>query len=156
MSRGFRHYEHVLRVAGLFALGLIAFLIIRHLLVPADFGVLGFYRAGALDDVRARPIAYAGRETCAVCHGAVVESQKDSKHAALSCEGCHGALAAHAAGEFDPKPKAPDPRLLCLTCHTKMAGKYDGFPQIDPAEHGGDIACTTCHQPHHPKIDTGK
>jgi hypothetical protein len=152
MGRGFRHYEHVIRVAGLFAFGFVAFLIVRHLLVPADFGVYGFYRAGALDDVRARPLAYAGKETCAICHAPVVLSQKDSKHAVLSCEGCHGPLAKHAGGEFDPKPGALDPRLLCLTCHTKMAGKYDGFPQIDPAEHGGDIPCTTCHQPHHPKI----
>ena len=40
------------------------------LLVPSDFGVYGFYRAGALNDVKARPIAYAGRAACEECHAA--------------------------------------------------------------------------------------
>jgi Cytochrome c7 and related cytochrome c len=152
VGRASRHYEHVVRVGALFALGIAAFLVIRHFLVPADFGVYGFYRAGALDDARAHPVHYAGRETCAVCHVPVIESQKNSKHAPIGCESCHGPLAKHAAGEFDPKPKASDPRLLCLSCHTKMEGKYDRFPQIDPADHGGDVACATCHQPHQPRI----
>ena len=152
MRRGPRPYGHVLRVVALFGAGFIAFVILRHFLVPPGFGVYGFYRAGALDDARARPISYAGRDTCAVCHGEVVESQLASKHARVGCESCHGPLAKHAAGEFDPKPKALDPRLLCLTCHTKLAGKPDGFPQVDAAEHAGDAECTACHQPHRPKI----
>ena len=152
MPRETRHYAHLIRVAALFAFGLLAFLVLRHIFVPPDFGVYGFYRAGALDDARARPVSYAGRETCAVCHGDVIESQKDSRHAQLGCEGCHGPLAKHAGGEFDPKPKTLDPRGLCLTCHVKMAGKYASFPQIDPVEHAGDADCTVCHQPHHPKI----
>jgi len=152
MPRETRHYDHVIRVVALFAFGFLAFLIVRHVLVPADFGVYGFYRAGALDDARAHPVRYAGRETCAVCHDAVVESQKDSRHAQVGCESCHGALAAHAGGEFDPKPKVLNPRLLCLTCHVKMDGKYAAFPQVDPVEHAGDAACTACHQPHRPKI----
>jgi len=152
MNRRFQPYQHVIRVGGLFAFGFIAFLVIRHILVPPDFGVYGFYRAGALDDARAKPITYAGRETCSVCHGEVIESQKDSRHAPLSCEGCHGPLAKHADGEFTPKPAPPDPRKLCISCHTKMPGKYEGFPQVDPAEHAGELDCTSCHKPHAPGI----
>jgi hypothetical protein len=151
MPREPRHYAHVIRVGALFVLGLTAFAVTRHLLVPADFGRYGFYRAGALDDARAKPVSYAGRETCAVCHEQVVVSQKDSRHAKLGCEACHGPLAKHAGGDFDPKPVIARPDALCLICHVKMDGKYAAFPQIDPAAHYGE-ACTTCHQPHHPAI----
>jgi hypothetical protein len=140
-----------MRAGALLAFGFLGFLIARHFLVPADFGVYGFYRAGALDDARARPVSFAGRETCAVCHGEVVESQKGSRHANVGCEACHGPLAKHASGDLDPKPKIAAPDTLCLTCHVKMAGKYAAFPQIDPAAHYGET-CTACHQPHHPAI----
>ena len=158
MGRETRYYGHLIRVAVVFGLGFLAFVIIRHSLVPTDFGVYGFYRAGALDAARALPISFAGRDVCEVCHVAVVESQKESRHTRVSCESCHGPLAKHASGEFNPKPKTLHPRELCLSCHVKMAGKYDGFPQVDPADHGGDFACTACHQPHQPKIamETGK
>jgi hypothetical protein len=152
MSGGFRHYEHVLRMAGVFAFGLLAFIVIRWAMIPADFGVYGFYRAGALADIRARPPLYAGQTVCIDCHGEVNDSRQGSKHAQINCEACHGPLARHASGDFEIKPKALNPRLLCLQCHTKVAGKPDFFPQIVPEDHGGDVACTTCHKPHHPKI----
>jgi hypothetical protein len=142
----------VIRVAAVFAIGFLAFVVVRHSLVPPDFGVYGFYRAGALDDARAHPIVYAGRETCAVCHGEVAAKQKSGRHAEVGCEACHGALARHAGGEFTPKPRVLNPRLLCVSCHTKMEGKYASFPQVDPVEHAGDAACTACHQPHAPRI----
>jgi len=152
MSRESRHYDHVIRAATLFAFGFLTFIIVRHVLVPPDFGVYGFYRAGALDEARAKPVVFGGRDTCAVCHGEVVDSQKTSRHAIVGCEACHGPLAKHAAGEFEPKPKVLNPRQLCLTCHVKMEGKYAAFPQVDPVEHAGETACTTCHQPHHLRI----
>jgi hypothetical protein len=152
MPRESRHYDHLIRVGTLFAGGFLVFAIVRHVLVPPDFGVYGFYRAGALDDARDRPVVYAGRETCVVCHSEAVESQKGGRHADVGCESCHGPLAKHAAGEFDPKPKILNPRTLCLTCHVKMEGKYAAFPQVDPVEHAGDAACTACHKPHRPKI----
>ncbi|TAK13231.1 MAG: hypothetical protein EPO35_10540, partial [Acidobacteria bacterium] len=65
MPRNPRSYEHVVRMAGLFAMGFALFLFVRWIMVPADFGVYGFYRAGALKDNAARPMSYAGRESCA-------------------------------------------------------------------------------------------
>jgi len=50
-----RDFEHVLRVAAILAFGLVAFIAVRSWLVPDDFGVYGFFRAGALDDNRAHP-----------------------------------------------------------------------------------------------------
>jgi hypothetical protein len=146
-----RHQQHVYRVAAVFAFGFLTFLVVRHLLVPADFGVYGFYRAGALDDARARPISYAGQDRCASCHWPVFEARTQARHATIPCESCHGPLAGHAV---DPsvKPATLDPRPLCLNCHTKMEGKWPGFPQVDPAEHNDGIPCSVCHQPHSPKI----
>jgi len=152
MSGRFGPYGHVVRVAALFVLGFAAFLVLRWALIPPDFGRYGFYRAGALDDIRARPAAYAGQATCVVCHTDVDEARQGSRHVAISCEACHGPLGKHASGDFDVKPATLDPRLLCLRCHTAMPGKPAGFPQIVPADHGGDGPCTDCHKPHHPKI----
>jgi hypothetical protein len=150
MGNRFRHAQHIVRVAGLFAFGLLAFLVLRAVLIPKDFGVLGFYRAGALPEIAARPIVYAGRTACLDCHGDIVPPK--SVHQPLGCEGCHGPLAAHAGGNFDVKPKTLNPRTLCLTCHAKVTGKPATFPQIVPADHAGDGPCTACHTPHNPKI----
>jgi hypothetical protein len=151
MPGRFGHYQHVVRVASLFAAGFGVFMLVRSLLIPADFGQLGFYRAGALDDVRAQPIVYAGQATCADCHTDVVEARKPGPHVKVSCEACHGPLASH-ANDYSVEPRALDPRLLCLGCHTASAGKSLDFPQIIPADHGGDGPCRDCHTPHNPRI----
>ena len=145
-------YSHVVKVVLLFVLALGSFIAIRWWFLPADFGVYGFYRAGALDDNRAHPLVHAGREACVDCHSDVVESRRGSRHAAIGCESCHGPLAAHASGADDAKPTLPDTRTTCVRCHTAKAGKPAGFPQVDVGEHAPEGACTTCHQPHHPGI----
>ena len=152
MSRGERHYGHVLRVAALFVFGFVVFIVVRQVLVPADFDLegYGFFRAGALDEIAARPIAYAGHETCEGCHSDIQDVKAGGKHALLRCEACHGPLARHADDPMNIKPATLNPRRLCLTCHAKMAGKYEGFPQVDAKEHAGDDACTDCHKPHRP------
>jgi len=151
-GRSSRH-QHVYRVAGLFAAGFIVFVIIRWALVPADFGVYGFYRAGALTDARAVPVKYAGEPACLDCHSGVVDERKGVRHEKLKCESCHGPLAGHANSDDSNKPKALNPRLLCLSCHTTLKGKpAAAIPMID-ADHGGDGPCTECHKPHRPKIE---
>ena len=153
MSRRVQHSAHVVRMAGLFVGGFTIFLIVRSLLVPSDFGVYGFYRAGALDTARAAPVQHAGEAACVDCHTEVVDLRKEARHAPVRCEACHGPLARHAAEPFDVKPATLDPRLLCLQCHTSGPGKYATFPQIVPADHGPDQPCTDCHKPHRPKTD---
>lgn len=153
MNDRFRDIAHVIRVIGLFAAGFAVFLVVRWALVPSDFGVYGFYRAGALADNQARPLRYAGQTLCLDCHADVGETRKGSRHATINCEACHGPMARHASGNFDIKPLALNPRLLCLQCHTKSAGKPTSFPQIVLADHGGDGPCTDCHKPHRPKIE---
>jgi hypothetical protein len=152
MPGGPRHHNHVLRVLGLFAAGFAAFVVVRHFMIPGDFGVYGFYRAGALDDAMKLPVMHAGETVCLDCHPDVGLARRASRHAHLRCEACHGPLARHATGAVDAKPPALNPRLLCLRCHTKQPGLPAGFPNIDPADHMGDGPCADCHQPHSPKI----
>ena len=146
------HSRHVFRVAWLFAAGFGAFLLVRQALVPDDFGVYGFYRAGALDDNRNRPVVHAGEAVCLDCHSSVDDVRKPARHRAIRCEACHGPLSKHASGDFEIRPRALNPRQLCLACHVQQAGKPAWFPQIVPADHAGDGPCTECHQPHRPSV----
>jgi hypothetical protein len=137
-------------MASLFVIGFVVFWLTRSALVPADFGRLGFYRAGALPEIQSKAVVFAGRTACLDCHGDTVPDK--SVHKNVHCEACHGAMGDHALGNIDPKPKKLNPRLLCLTCHTKLAGRPATFPQIGPTEHYGDGPCTDCHLPHSPKL----
>jgi hypothetical protein len=150
----FKDKEHLVRVAGLFVAGVVVFLLARAAFVPKGFGEYGHYRAGALDDNRNRPLAFAGRAACETCHWDVADARKGSKHAGIGCETCHGPQAQHANSD-DPakaKPKRPDPKTLCLRCHLENVAKPAKFPQVNPKDHGDGQPCTSCHKPHHPEI----
>lgn len=172
----FQHGRHVIRIAGLFATGIVAFLILRAWLVPPDFGVYGFYRAGALDDARKHPIAFAGQAACEECHAGIydppdeikiedrldaatvakggwpVAKEADNKHAILRCEACHGPLAFHVD---DPeKPVAEVGKdALCMSCHREVAGRPPAQPQVVAGDHGENDPCISCHKPHRPRTD---
>src|SRR5512141_1752826 len=92
----FEHKGHLVRVAGLFLAGVVVFLVMQALLVPKGFGVYGHYRAGSLEENRARPVAFAGRAACVDCHSDVADAAKGGRHEAVRCEACHGPLAGHA------------------------------------------------------------
>jgi hypothetical protein len=141
---------HLVRLAAVFLALVALFVIARAALIPKDFGTYGHYRAGALADVRERPIAYAGRAACIDCHGDIDTVKQNGKHAGLACEACHGALAQHAADPQNVVPVEPDPKTLCLVCHRKNVAKPVQFPQVDPTEHAGSDPCGTCHKPHSP------
>lgn len=148
----FKDVEHLLRLAALFAAGLIVFLIVRAALVPDDFGVFGHYRASALEDNRAKPIVYAGQAACAECHTDVVEVRAAAKHAGVACEACHGPAAAHAGAPDTVKPTLPDDRALCSRCHAANTGKPAWYRTVNVKEHAGEERCVTCHVPHDPRI----
>ena len=149
MDGRFRHSGHVFRVGALFAAGFLFFLGIRAVAMPNDFGTLGFYRAGALPEIAALPIRYAGEAACVECHTVAADDRKPGKHAQVRCEACHGPQASHASGVVESPPR-PDPKTLCVGCHRAMPGKGAWFPVIDPADHYVDKLCTECHKPHHP------
>ena len=150
MSRLFGHREHLVRVAGLFLAGVVVFVVLQALLIPEGFGLYGHYRAGALADNRARPLAHAGRAACLECHEDAAAAAKGSGHERVHCEACHGPLAAHAGDPAAHKAVKPDPAVLCVRCHQSNVARPAGFPQKDRAEHAGDEVCTTCHVAHHP------
>ena len=147
-----RSTEHLIRVAMLLALGIAAFLVIRRLVVPPEFGKYGPFRPGAMDDIRARPIKFAGREACEACHSEQAEVKAKGKHAGIGCEACHGPLARHAEDPTSVIPKLPDTAVLCARCHEANSAKPKSFPQVVTAEHSSGLPCNTCHKPHTPKI----
>jgi uncharacterized CHY-type Zn-finger protein len=151
MGGRFKDVEHLLRLAGLFVVGLLVFGVARAALVPEGFGKYGHYRAGAIDDVRAKPIAYAGQKACAECHGDIVDLRAKARHRGISCESCHGPLARHAADPGQLTPTLPEARPLCIRCHAAKTGKPSQFPSVDIKEHAGDESCLTCHKPHDPR-----
>jgi len=150
MSSRLRDVEHLFRVVGLFAVGLLVFVAARAMFVPADFGIHGYYRAGALDDARAHEIVFAGRTACPECHDDAVAT---GAHARVGCEACHGGQAAHAADPSSAVPERLDAGRLCLRCHRSSGSKPRWFPQVDADEHAGGEGCDACHAPHHPKIE---
>jgi len=153
----FKDAGHLFRFAGLFVLAFLVFLVVRHYVVPKSFGQYGHYRGAAIGEIAARPVKFAGHETCETCHSDVADKKKIGKHAHVNCEACHGALASHANAD-DPTavmPVLPDPAVLCARCHTASAAKPKGFPQVDPANHYPGSPCKTCHHPHNPGIDAG-
>jgi hypothetical protein len=146
---------HLLRLAALFAAGIIFFLLVRQIAVPAGFGKYGHFRPGAIDDVRARPISFAGKAQCEMCHPDQLKALLSGKHAHVACEACHGPQAKHALAD-DPmanKPVLPDTRVLCVRCHEANSAKPKKFPQVASADHSGGEACKSCHVPHRPQMN---
>jgi hypothetical protein len=150
MTNGWRDYEHLIRLALLFAGGVLVFLLLQAVLVPADFGEVGHYRTSALAANRAREPVHAGEAACLECHGDVGALRASADHQPVRCESCHGPQAAHARGEGTPA--RPDAAVLCGRCHARDAARPRGFPQVDPREHAGGEPCTSCHTPHAPGL----
>ena len=148
----FKDIEHLLRLAALFAVGVLVFGVARAEFVPATFGTLGHFRAQAIDDIRAKPIEHAGQAACAECHVDIVELRAKARHKNIACESCHGPLAKHAENPADIKPKLPVATPLCTHCHAANTGKPTRYPTVDIKEHAGTESCVTCHKPHDPRI----
>jgi hypothetical protein len=149
----FKDAGHLFRFLGLFVVAFLVFLLVRGFVVPKSFGQYGHYRAAAIDEIAARPIAFAGHQACSDCHTDVQETKGKGKHAGVSCEACHGALAKHAADPANVTPPKLDTGVLCARCHAASAAKPKFFPQVDTAAHSNGVPCETCHQPHNPAID---
>lgn len=149
----FEDIEHLIRLAVVMAIAVVAFLVLRAAVVPSSFGQYGHYRGAAIAEIAARPIAFAGHDVCGACHTDIVEQKKLGKHAVVSCEACHGALARHGDDPTAVTPTKLDTSVLCSRCHEANSAKPKSFPQVVTADHSGGIGCDTCHQPHTPKIE---
>jgi hypothetical protein len=152
MKALFKDKEHLFLIAALFAAGVLVFSIARLLLVPADFGKYGHYRASALEDNQKAPVVYAGRSACQDCHDEKAKELAAGKHKLIGCEACHDPQSKHAEDPSGPKPPRPETPRLCLKCHLENYAKPAGYPQIDAQDHGGGNPCLQCHKPHHPNF----
>jgi Cytochrome c554 and c-prime len=153
--QAFKDSGHLFRLAAVFVAGTLLFLVIRGFLVPKSFGQYGHYRGDAMAEMAARPVNFAGHETCETCHADVLAKKKDGKHAHVNCEACHGPLAKHADDPASVQPPKLDAAVLCARCHEANAAKPKNFPQVDSADHSSGVPCDTCHQPHSPVISGG-
>jgi len=152
MRNQLKEARHLIRLALVFLAGSAAFLLIRQAVVPAGFGVYGHYRAGALEENRLRPAAFAGQSACTGCHEEQVTMRAQGGHRGVACEACQGPLARHVADPLSLKPPRPDSTALCRRCHEADPAKPKNFPQVATEDHSGGEACSSCHQPHRPKI----
>lgn len=123
---------------------------IRSVLIPADFGKYGHYRAAAVDDIIAKEIKYAGHAICYDCHDEEVESKMTGVHKNVNCEVCHGPAAAH-VDDDEITPPAPRKRDACPRCHEYLSSRPTGFPQIVSDSHEPMKPCISCHDPHNPR-----
>ena len=144
--------EHLIRMALVLVAGAFLFLLVRAAVVPKSFGQYGHYRAAALDEIRARPVAFAGREICEACHDDVAKTKIQGKHAGVGCEACHGPSFKHTEDPSGVAAMRPDPKTLCVRCHEADPAKPKTFPQVVSKDHAGDTSCAECHKPHSPQI----
>jgi uncharacterized CHY-type Zn-finger protein len=154
MSR-FKDAEHLLRLALVFVLAGILFLVVRAMLVPRSFGEYGHYRGAAMAEIAAQRVKFAGHQTCEACHTDVAGLKSKGMHAGVNCEACHGALAKHADDPTDVQPPKLDTAVLCVRCHEVNGARPKSFPQIVAKNHNPGLSCEACHQPHSPLIETG-
>ena len=147
----FKDAGHLLRFAFLFVIAFAVFLFLRYLVVPKTFGEYGHYRGAAIAEIAAKPIHFAGHQTCETCHADIATTKSSGKHAGVNCEACHGPLANHANDPASVQPAKLDTAVLCIRCHAASAAKPKNFPQI-AEDHSGGLACETCHQPHNPAL----
>ena len=152
----FKDAEHLIRLAVVIVLAVIAFVVLRAAVIPASFGQYGHYRGAAITETAARPIAFAGHDVCEGCHADVADEKKQGKHVVVACEACHGALAKHADDPTSVTPAKLDTAIVCSRCHEANSAKPKSFPQVVTADHSGGVACDSCHQPHKPKIEDEK
>jgi uncharacterized CHY-type Zn-finger protein len=149
----FKDAGHLFRLASVFLVGGILFLVLRGFLVPSSFGQYGHYRGNAIKEAAAaRPISYAGHQVCESCHADILEVKSKGVHKGVACEACHGPLAKHADDPASVQPAKLDTAVLCVRCHEANLAKPKNFPEVVSAEHSGGAPCETCHQPHSPAI----
>lgn len=143
--------DQVKRLLIPFGIVIAGFILMRHLLVPADYGKYGPYRASAVDEIASQPIKYSGHDVCEDCHDDVVAKKKMSYHLDVACEVCHGPAAAHTQDPDGNQLPAPRGRGYCPLCHEYLPSRPTGFPQIVSEAHNPMKACISCHDPHDPK-----
>lgn len=154
-------HRHLVRAGMILVGALVAFFIVRALLVPKSFGQFGTFRGSNLAEQAALPANYGPPDVCATCHADLFETKAKGKHLNVPCQTCHGPVAEHVQDD-GMKPMIINRSFtLCARCHQKLEARPAQFPQINIQEHlagknltteGNEGVCLTCHNPHSPAI----
>ena len=102
-------------------------LLTRTLLVPSDFGVYergymyGWHRKSNEAEWKKFPVKYKTAAVCRECHKDKYNDIKDSPHASISCENCHGPNYDHPKDPIGLKIDRS--RGLCIRCHAYLPYK---------------------------------
>jgi predicted CXXCH cytochrome family protein len=133
-------------------------LLVRQVVVPNDFGVhergymYGWHRKANEGEWKAVRVKYKTAKVCVECHEDKYNDIKDSPHAIISCENCHGPNYDH---PNDPRGLTINTsRTLCIRCHSKLPYKdtvRGAIRGINPETHYPQAECVVCHYPHNPK-----
>lgn len=138
-------------------------LLVRTVVVPKDFGVqergymYGFHRPSNETEWKAVTVKYQTTEYCRDCHRDKYDDLKQSPHAHIICEDCHGPALKHP--EDPPTLTIDRSRSLCIRCHAKLPYKTSGRGKIrgiDPLTHHPEAECVLCHYPHNPTREAKK
>lgn len=133
-------------------------LVVRKILVPADFGIgsrgymYGWHRPSNEAEWQKVTVKYRTAEYCKECHADKYLEIKQSPHAAINCENCHGPGLKHP--EDPPTLSIDRSRELCARCHFRLEYPTSGRGKIrgiDPKTHNPGLECVTCHWPHDPR-----
>jgi len=107
--------EQVKRLALVIAVIVTGVLVTRFYVIPRSLVSTEFHRSSTVERELAKPVKFAGSETCQGCHEAEAVKKNKSFHRNLACEGCHGPAATHADDPTAVKhleslsPKRPEP-----------------------------------------------
>jgi hypothetical protein len=148
MARKFKMPPQIMRLV-LLLIGIVSsYCVARAFLTPSTFRQYGWFRGAAIDELRARPVVFAGRKTCEECHEDEVIKLSKFAHRNLACEACHGPRAAHAQ---DPDVKSEVVSFShCLRCHEANPSRPKTHKQIVSKDHYTGSKCIECHLPHAP------
>jgi hypothetical protein len=152
------HSKHIIRAVLLVVVIAVAFVLVRHVLYPKSFGWYGHYRFDSVQEYADQAPVHGAPGACAECHDEQTEALAEGKHGSVSCEVCHGPLAAHVRDD----EKFADMRIVrekkpCLWCHQYLISRPKDFPQVKvpghAVEQGADMSetiCVECHNAHNP------
>lgn len=133
-------------------------LLLRFVVLPADFFSARPHQAAKVERELAAPVRHAGVAVCRECHEEKFEEKYGGKHRNIGCENCHGPSLAHALDDKAELPPKHREREFCLACHGYETSRPNGFPQVDPQQHNPRKKCVSCHDAHDPvppKAPTG-
>lgn len=152
--------NHVLRPLWV-VIGIVSLvLLVRHFLVPVDFGIhgrnftYGFHRLSNITEWQILPAQYQGNASCPDCHDIQSQENQASRHRSIQCENCHGPALDH-PGKVKLLP-IDRTRELCLRCHAHLPYPNTlraSLKGIDPETHNPGTPCVECHNPHLPDLE---